>query len=80
MERIRKIDIESVSEEQFLQIEQMLRKKIKERVEQAVADMNKYLNVYGLEVLLGVQIVKQGEANLIKEMAKIPNSTNKRSG
>jgi hypothetical protein len=70
MERIRKIDIESVSEEQFLQIEQMLRKKIKEKVEQAVADMNKYLNVYGLEVVLGVQIVKQGEANLIKEMAK----------
>jgi hypothetical protein len=33
--------------------------------------MNKYLNVYGLEVVLGVQIVKQGEANLIKEMAKI---------
>lgn len=70
MERTRKIDIESVSEEQFLQIEQMLRKKIKEKVEQAVADMNKYLNVYGLEVVLGVQIVKQGEANLIKEMAK----------
>ena len=73
MERTRKIDIESVSEEQFVQIEDMLRKKIKDRVEQAVSDMNKYLNVYGLEVLLNVQIVKQGEANLIKEMAKDPS-------
>jgi hypothetical protein len=73
MERIRKIDIESIPEEQYVEIEAMLRKKIKERVEQAVSDMNKYLNVYGLEVLLGVQIVKQGEANLIKEMAKDPS-------
>jgi hypothetical protein len=70
MERIRKIDIESIPEEQFVEIEAMLRKKIKEMVQQAVSDMNKYLNVYGLEVLLAVQIVKQGEANLIKETIK----------
>ncbi len=73
MERTRKVDIDSVSEEQFVEIEAMLRKKIKEKVDQAVSDMNKYLNVYGLEVLLGVQIVKQGEANLIKEIAKDPS-------
>jgi len=70
MERIRKIDIDSVSEEQFLEIEAMLKKKMKEIVERTVSDMNKYLNVYGLEVLLAVQIVKQGEANLIKETVK----------
>jgi hypothetical protein len=70
MERIRKIDIDSVSEEQFLEIEAMLKKKIKEIVEKTVSDMNKYLNVYGLEALLAVQIVKQGEANLIKETIK----------
>lgn len=71
MERSRKIDIESIPEEQFVEIEAMLKKKIKERVKLAVSDMNKYLNVYGLEVVLGVQIVKQGEANLIKEMTKM---------
>jgi hypothetical protein len=70
MERIRKIDINSVSEEQFLEIEAMLKKKIKEIVEKTVSDMNKYLNIYGLEALLAVQIVKQGEANLIKETIK----------
>lgn len=73
MERTRKIDIESIPEEQFLEIEAMLRKKMKEKVDQTVSDMNKYLNVYGLEVVLGVKIVKQGEANLIKEMAKMEN-------
>jgi hypothetical protein len=70
MERIRKINIDSVSEEQFQEIEAMLRRKMKEIVEKTVSDMNKYLNVYGLEVLLAVQIVKQGEANLIKETIK----------
>jgi hypothetical protein len=70
MERIRKIDIESVSEEQFLEIEKTLKKKVKEIIDQSVSEMNKYLNIYGLEVLLAVQIVKQGESNLLKEMSK----------
>lgn len=67
MDRERKIDLESLPEEQFVQVSEALRGKVSEKITQTIKDINKYLNVYGLEVLLGVQIVKQGEANLIKE-------------
>ena len=67
MDRERKVDVSKLSEEQFAQVQEGLSKKVKEVLEKANSDLNKYLNVYGLEALLGVQLVKQGEANLIKE-------------
>jgi hypothetical protein len=66
MERTRKVDINNLSEEQFKSIEENLKKEVSKRIDTAVEDINRYLNVYGLEILLGVRVVKQGEANLIK--------------
>lgn len=74
IDRVRKIDLESLTEEQYEQVEGTLKKKVKERIDQAILDLNKYLNIYGLEALLAVQIVKEGEANLIKEEVKTNRS------
>lgn len=70
MERERKVDVTKLSEKQFAQVQEGLSKKVKEILNRTNEDLNKYLNVYGLEALLGVQLVKQGEANLIKEHIK----------
>jgi len=77
MERIRKVDLDSMPQEQFEQVEKALGKKVQEIIGKTVTDLNTYLNVYGLEILLGVQVVKQGEANLIKETI---NQAQKASG
>lgn len=71
MGRKRKIDIETLSEEQFQVVLADLQVKVREKIKTTISVLNRDLNVYGLEMLLGVQIVKQGEANLIKEEMKL---------
>lgn len=71
MGRKRKIDIEALSEEQFQAVLADIQVKVREKIKTTISNLNTHLNVYGLEVLLGVQIVKQGEANLIKEEMKL---------
>lgn len=67
MKKNKQIDINSMSDKQFLKASETIKSEVKKTVEETVQNLNKYLNIYGLEILLGVQIVKQGEANLIKE-------------
>lgn len=56
MERIKKVDLESVSEEQFEIIQEMLNKKMTEIVNKAVSDANKYLNVYGIQARMVLEL------------------------
>ncbi len=55
MERIRKVNVESLSSEQLKQIEETLSKKVIEITDKAVAEANKYLNVYGFEAVMAIQ-------------------------
>jgi hypothetical protein len=70
MDRIRKIDVETLTNEQLEDIQKKLSAKSMEILEKAKQDLNKYYNVYGLEVVLMFHAVKHGEANLIVERLK----------
>ena len=46
MERVRKIDVNSLSEQELKNLEDTLSKKILDISEKATAEANKYLNIY----------------------------------
>ena len=55
MERIRKINVESLSEQDMKNVEDMISKKILEITDKAVAEANRLLNVYGYEAKMAIQ-------------------------
>jgi hypothetical protein len=55
MERVRKIDVNSLSEQELKNIEDTLSKKIIEISEKAAAEANKYLNIYGFKAIMAIQ-------------------------
>lgn len=56
MNRTRFVDVESLPEDQLEQIQQQLGNKIREIVDQACEQANKFLNVYGMEAKMDIVI------------------------
>ena len=55
MERVRKIDVNSLSEQELKNLEDTLSKKILDISEKATAEANKYLNIYGFKAIMAIQ-------------------------
>lgn len=64
-----KVDLNTLSDQQLDEVRQVLSKRCLEAIEKATKDINEHAGVYGLEVILGFSLVKEGEANLIKKKA-----------
>jgi len=61
MQRQRKVDVDKMSESQLRNAEEAIGRKTREITDKAVEEANKYLNVYGLECRMAIEIFKQGE-------------------
>lgn len=55
MERTRKVDVNKLSEQDLKNIEDTISKKMKEIVDKATSEANRYLNVYGYEAIMAIQ-------------------------
>jgi len=55
-ERVRKIDVERLSEEQLETLEDQLQEKTSKIINDTSDRINKYLDVYGLEIKIGFGI------------------------
>lgn len=64
IDRIRRIDVEKLSDEDCKNIEDGLSKKIKEITEKAVSEANKYLNVYGMKAVMVIEFKPMEEQSL----------------
>lgn len=64
--RVRKVDVEKLSEEQIVRIEKKISEEISSIINKADNEINNLLNIYGMEAVLSVQFGVQG----IKEKAQ----------
>jgi hypothetical protein len=64
MERIRKVDVEKLSDQDLKNVEDMISKKMKEITEKAIVEANRYLNVYGYEAIMAIQFKPKEEESL----------------
>ena len=55
-DRIRGVDINKMSEEEFQQVMDKLGKKVSEKIKSAFEESNKLLNVYGLKVVFNYEL------------------------
>ena len=69
-DRIKKVDVENLSDDQFDQVTKALKEKVvdiikenKPTLDEVAGELNKYLNVYGLKAELGYNIVKNEQQN-----------------
>lgn len=75
-QRIRKIDVNSLSEEQMISVQEGLGKKLSEILKSAVEQANLYFNVYGLQVTMKFEVKAQDHAETESE----EDNLNKESG
>jgi hypothetical protein len=66
MKKNKYIDLDSLSEEQFQEVESTLRARIRNIVDAATLDINSLLSIYGLESVLSIEILKHNDPNLIR--------------
>lgn len=59
--KVKKINVESLSEQELKIVEETLTKKINEITTQAINKANKHLNVYGFEAIMAIQFKKLKE-------------------
>lgn len=69
-DRERKVNIEQLTLEQADQLSAQLGEKVKEINDRAIAEVNKLLNIYGMEAKMAVAIGKIGEFNAKPERKK----------
>lgn len=69
MERIRKVNVENLSDEQIKDIEKALSAKVLEITNKAMTEANRYLNVYGFEAKMLIQFneLKSKEKESLKQ-------------
>lgn len=61
MDRVRKVDINNLPEEQLKEIEAKLTAKLREIIDDSVAKANRLLNIYGMEAVMGFELRKIDE-------------------
>jgi uncharacterized hydantoinase/oxoprolinase family protein len=64
--RIRKVDVEKLNEEQIARVEKKISEEVSSIINRADSEINNLLNIYGMEAVLSIQFGLQG----IKEKAK----------
>jgi len=62
MERNRKIDLNKIPDDQAKAVEETLSKKMTEIINKALEEANKYLNVYGMEAKMLLEITEKKDA------------------
>jgi hypothetical protein len=68
MKRYRKVDLNDLDEVQLMQVENLLSAKVSEVVSKAVAEANEFLNVYGIQARMIMELSpKEKGANLKDE-------------
>jgi hypothetical protein len=75
MERFRKVDLNALDEDQLKQVESLLSAKVSDVVFKAVKEANEFLNVYGIQARMVMEIspkeehvnLKGEEDNVIEE-------------
>lgn len=72
IDRERKVDIEKLTPEQADQISVQIGEKVKEINNKAVAEVNRLLNIYGMEAKMSIVIAKIGAFEV-----KTPEKTKK---
>lgn len=79
IERERKMNLEKLSPEQADQVSAQLGEKIKEINDKAIAEINRFLNIYGMEAKTQIVVGKLGEfeAKTAKKASK-PKKTRKK--
>jgi hypothetical protein len=70
MERIRKVDVSTLSKEQFVEIQAVISKKMEEIAKKAVEEANVLLNIYGMECTIRMDVQEQGKPQSSKKSRK----------
>lgn len=74
MKRNRKVDLNLLDETQLLQVESLLSAKISDIVARAVSEANEFLNVYGIQARMAMELSPKDEgANLKTEGLEHPD-------
>jgi len=57
-ERVRKVNLELLDEETFVNVSGALGDEVRKIVDQSIKDANRVLNIYGLKTIMQIQIEK----------------------
>lgn len=80
IDRTRKVDLNKMTREQADMIQDTLSLKMNEIVQKAIADANKYLNVYGIQAKMLIELNQIEEDTKTEAALEKPKKLKKRKG